>query len=405
MPQAPAAASLAERAKSVLMGNYGDRDLAIVRGRGARCWDQHGNEHLDFLAGIAVNNAGHCHPAVVEAIERQARELIHCSNAFLVEPQIELAERLVAKSGLAKAFFCNTGAEATEAAIKLARLRTRGTPGKSTVLCFENSFHGRTYGAMSATWSRKVREGFEPLAPGFEFARFNDLEHAASKFDDSICAVLVETIQGEGGIHVATPEFLAGLRALCDKHDALLITDEIQCGIARSGKAFAYQHGGVSPDLVPIAKALGGGLPIGALLAAGHCADVLVKGSHGSTFGGNPVACAAGLAACDLLFDDAFLAEVGRKGCMMWGAFEELKNEFPEWIEGVRGLGLMQGLVLRASGMDFPAIGRRHGLLFNCTADRVLRFLPPLVIDDADIAEMAEKLRACFREAGPPPAS
>ena len=401
MPSALAAQTLAERAAACLMGNYGERSLAIVRGRGARCWDADGAEYLDFLAGIAVNNLGHCHPAVAEAIERQARQLVHCSNSFLIEPQIELAERLLAETGLAKAFFCNSGAEATEAAIKLARYRTHGTPGRSTVLCFEASFHGRTYGAMSATWSKKVRTGFDPLAPGFVFARFNDLAHVDEAWDDSVCAVLVETIQGEGGVNPATPGFLAGLRERCTARDALLITDEIQCGMGRSGRAFAYQHGNVAPDLVPVAKALGGGLPIGALLAAKNCADVLVKGTHGSTFGGNPVACAAGIASCEILFDPEFLREVGRKGCMMWGVLDSIKAEFPDLVEGVRGMGLMQGLVLAKPGNDVPMIARRHGLLFNCTADRVLRFLPPLVVTDADIDEMGEKLRATLREAAP----
>jgi len=385
---------LAARAARVLMPNYGERTLAIVRGEGVRCWDADGGEYLDFLGGIAVNNVGHCHPAVVGAIRSQAERLIHCSNAFLIESQVELAERLCSCTGMDRAFFCNSGAEATEAAIKLARLWAAGSKGEGqrTVLCFEGSFHGRTYGAMSATWSKKVRTGFDPLAPGFRFARFNDLASVDDEWDETVCAVLVETIQGEGGIHAAAPGFLEGLRKRCDERGALLICDEIQCGMGRSGRAFAYEHSSVAPDLVPIAKGVGGGLPLGGLLARGDCAATLTKGSHGSTFGGNPVACAAGVAVCDIIFRDDFLASVGQRGCRLWGKLEGLRERFGDLVVEVRGMGLMIGLELNVPCMEVVGLARKRGLLINCTADRVLRFLPPLTISDADLDEMEAKL-------------
>ncbi len=392
--------SLAERAQNVLMPNYGQRSIAIVRGQGSRCWDADGKEYLDFLSGIAVNNLGHNHPAVVEAIHKQVDALCHCSNAFLIEPQIELAERLTAATGLAKAFFGNSGTEMTEAALKLARrwsLETKGA-GNDTVIAFENSFHGRTYGSMSATWSKKVRTGFGPLLPGFAFAKFNDLDSVDEVWTDQVCAVLVETVQGEGGVNPATEEFLKGLRERCTARGALLIVDEIQCGMSRTGRPMAYQHYGIEPDLVPVAKAVGGGLPLGALLARAEYADVLDLGSHGSTFGGNPVACAAGKAVCDILFQDDFLRSVGEKACKFWGKLEELKAEFPDLVESVRGKGLMLGLVLKVPGADAIPITRKNGLLFNCTAERVLRFVPPLTISDADIEEAAEKLRVSLKE-------
>ncbi len=384
--------SLAKTAAAVLMPNYGPRTLAVASGEGARCRDTDGREYLDFLGGIAVNSVGHCHPAVVAAIKAQADKLLHCSNVFLIEPQVRLAERLVAESGLAKAFFCNSGTEATEAAMKLSRrwgIGNRGE-GATTILTFEGSFHGRTWGAMSATWSKKVREGFGPLVPGYRFARFNDLLNVDQVWDDGICAVLVETVQGEGGVNAATPEFLAGLRERCTERGALLITDEIQCGMGRTGRSFAYQHSGVEPDLVPFAKAVGGGLPLGGLLAAESCCDVLQAGSHGTTFGGNPVACAAGLAVCDIVFDPQFQKRVGELGCRFWGGLEKLRDRFPAIVDHVRGLGLMIGCVLKVPGADLVGIGRRHGLLFNCTAEKVIRFLPPLIVTEADVDEALE---------------
>jgi len=400
MAVAAAADNLVQIASTAFMPNYGARSIVMERGAGARCWDAEGNEYLDFLGGIAVNNVGHCHPKVVEAIKAQAEKLIHCSNFFMVESQIRLAERLTREAGMAKAFFSNSGTEATEAAMKLARKWAIAAKGshRTTILCFEGSFHGRTWGAMSATWSKKVREGFGPLVSGYRFARFNDLPIIDQVWDDTVCAVLVETVQGEGGINVATPEFLQGLRRRCTERGALLICDEIQCGMGRTGKPFAFQHAGVEADVMPFAKAVGGGLPLGGILAAAPFADVLTQGSHGTTFGGNPVACAAGLAASEIVFDPATLGSVEEKGAKFRAGLAAMKKDFPDLVEGVRGLGLMVGCVLTAPCADLVAIGRKHGLLFNCTADRVIRFLPPLTIGDAEVDEALAKFGAAMKE-------
>lgn len=400
MTETISAKDLAELADKYLMPNYGSRATAIVEGEGTWCRDAEGREYLDFLGGIAVNNVGHRHPAVVEAIRLQSEKLLHCSNAFLIEPQIRLAERLCRQTRLARALFANSGTEATEAGIKLARRWSENThgPGHATVIAFRSSFHGRTYGAMSATWSPKVRKGFGPLVPGIRFADLNDLASVEAVWDDDVCAVLVETVQGEGGVIPCERDFLVGLRELCTERGALLISDEIQCGMGRTGYAMAYQSAEIEPDVLLIAKALGGGLPLGAVLAGPKVCDTLQPGSHGSTFGGNPVACAAGLAVCDIVFDADFLADVGRKGCAWWGILAAIQADFPELVEGIRGLGLMQGMVLKVAGADLPIIGRKHGLLFNCTADRVLRFLPPLTVTDEEMHEAGNRLRAAFEE-------
>ena len=400
MPENLTNSQLAQMAQQYLMPNYGPREIALARGEGARCWDADGKQYLDFLSGIAVNNLGHCHPHVVAAIREQAANLLHCSNFFLTEQQTLLGKRLAEQTGLAKVFFANTGTEATEAALKLARRRAHETkgPDHDTIIVFENSFHGRTWGAMSATASKKVREGFGPLVPGFKFARLNDIDSVKELWDDTVCAVMVETIQGEGGIRPCDRDFVRELRVLCDERDALLIMDEIQCGMGRSGRVFAYQHADIKPDLVPIAKGLGGGMPIGALIASEKAADVFQPGSHGTTFGGNPVACAAALAVCDIIFDDDFLQEVGRKGCKWWGSLEEIKKAHPDRISEIRGMGLMIGMEFNEPCKDILPIARRHGLIFNCTAEKVLRFLPPLTVADEELDEGAELLRAAINE-------
>ncbi len=396
----PDTTTLREKAERYLMPNYGTRDVVLVQGEGVRVRDSDGKEYLDFLGGIGVNNLGHCHPAVVGALKRQAEKLLHTSNAFLLQPQIELAERLCANLGMTKALFANSGAEVTEAAIKLARLWSRKKFGEDRhrIMVFKNSFHGRTFGALSATWSPKVREGFDPVLPGFVFAEFNDLMDVDEKWDDSICAVMMETVQGEGGVRPANSVFLRGLRQRCTEREAAMICDEVQCGMGRTGRRMAYQWAEVLPDIVPVAKALGGGVPIGALLARGEFADVFQKGSHGTTFGGNPLACAAALAATDILFEDGFLAEVGRKACCLWGLMESIIADFPEVCDHVRGVGLMQGLVLKVPALLLPAIARRHGLLVGVTAETVVRLLPPLIVSDEDLEEGAAKLRAALTE-------
>lgn len=378
------------------MPNYGSRDMALLHGAGCRVWDADGNEYLDFLAGIAVNNLGHCHPAVVRAIQRQAETLIHVANGVLIDSQVELAELLCRETGMDKAMFANSGAEVTEGAIKMARLWGREVAGgdRHKVMVFNGSFHGRTYGAMSATYSPKVRKGFEPFVPGFVFADLNDIADVDAKWDDQICAVMLETVQGEGGIRPATDTFLRELRQRCTDRKAAFICDEVQCGMGRSGRKMAYMFSGVEPDIVPVAKALGGGFPIGALLARGEFADIFTKGRHGTTFGGNPLACAAAVAASKELFREDLLREVGRKGCKLWGLLNKLIAEFPDLCDHVRGVGLMQGLVLKVNAMDLPAMARQHRIIINATAETVIRLLPPLIITDDEIQEGFEKLRA-----------
>jgi predicted acetylornithine/succinylornithine family transaminase len=399
---APAlAAEMKAMADRFLMPNYGSRDVTLVRGKGSWAWDANGREYLDFLSGIAVNNLGHCHPAVVEAMQQQAGELIHCANGVLIESQVRLAELLCTQLGMDKAMFANSGAEVTEGAIKLARMwsvEKFNRPSRYQIMVFKGSFHGRTYGAMSATWSPKVRKGFEPFTPGFVFAEFNDIADVKRLWSDDICAVMLETIQGEGGVRPATPEFLQALRALCTERDAVFVCDEVQCGMGRSGKRMAYEWSGVQPDLVPIAKALGGGFPISALIARGEFADVFTKGRHGTTFGGGPVACTAALAASRILFDPTFLSEVSRKGCKLWGMLEQIVRDMPALCDHVRGMGLMQGLVLKKSAMDFPVTARKHGLLSNGTAETVVRILPALTVTDEELEEGVRRLRSALEE-------
>ncbi|CAN5326286.1 acetylornithine transaminase [soil metagenome] len=391
---------LKARAEKVLMPNYGVRDVTLVRGKGSWVWDADGREYLDLVSGIAVNNLGHCHPAVVSAIQEQAAKIIHTANGVLIETQIELAEILTSQLGMDRAFFANSGTEVTEAAIKLARLwaHERFAPSKHKIMVFNGSFHGRTYGAMSATYSPKVRKGFEPFVPGFVFADFNSLDDVDAKWDDDICCVMLETVQGEGGVRPATADFLKGLRERCTTRQAVFVCDEVQCGMGRSGKRMAYQHGNVDPDIVPMAKALGGGFPIGGLLARGEFATVFTKGKHGTTFGGSPLACAAALASTKTIFNDDFLFSVGKKGCKLWGMLEDLVKEFPEICESVRGVGLMQGLVMKKNVMDFPAIGRKHGLLVNATAETVLRILPALTVSEEELTEGISRLRASLKD-------
>ncbi len=393
-------ARLRERANRVMMNTYGDREITIVRGEGAYAWDADGNRYLDFLAGIATNNLGHCHPAIVRAIGRQAETLMHTSNIHLNEPSIELAEALCAEAGMDKAFMCNTGAETAETAMKLARYWTfrQGGKPRTTILVFTGGFHGRTYGALTATHNPKFREGFEPLLPGVVFAEYNSLESVDKVWDDTVCCVMYEPIQGNSGVATATKEFQQGLRERCTRRNAMLVADEVQCGMGRTGKSFAFQHAGIEPDCVTVAKALGGGFPIGAVLARGEFADAFTKGSHGTTFGGNPLACAAGLAACGLLFDKALQAEVGRLGCKLWGRLQGILERHADLCDHIRGMGLMQGLVMKRPVLDMPRIAAKHGLLLTTAGNDVVRLVPPLILTEDQVNEGADRLAAAVDE-------
>ena len=385
---------------------YRPRRIVLDHGRQARVWDRDGREYVDFGAGIAVNALGHAHPALVSALTEQAGKLWHTSNVFVSEPPLRLAEELVAASRFAqRVFFCNSGAEANEAAVKLVRkwASAQGRPPeRRVILSFRGSFHGRTLAAVTATAQPKYHEGFEPLPPGFRYSDFNDLAGAqAAMAAGDVCAVLVEPVQGEGGVTPATPEFLQGLRDLCDRHGALLVFDEIQCGMGRTGHLFAAHGYGITPDVVTLAKALGSGFPIGAMLVGEKAADVMQFGAHGTTFGGNPLAAAVARAALRELSAPALLANVERQAQALREALAALDTEL-QLFDEIRGRGLMLGAQLREPhrGKAGEILDRciDHGLLLLQAGPDVLRFVPPLNISDGDIAEGLARLRAALRE-------
>lgn len=369
-----------------IMRTYGRIPLTLVRGQGVRVWNAEGKEYLDFVAGLAVCSLGHCHPAVVEAISTQAGTLMHVSNLYYIETQAKLARLLVENSCGDRVFFCNSGAEANEAAIKLARkyAKIRGAQDKYEIITALKSFHGRTLAAITATAQPKYQKGFEPLPEGFKYVPFNDLEALSKAITPHTCAVLLEPVQGEGGVNVSTQEYLAGVRELCNRHDALLIFDEVQCGLGRTGKFLAYQHYGVEPDIFTLAKALGGGFPIGAMVAKEEMAAAFSPGDHASTFGGNPLACAAGLAAMEYLLHEGVIENAARVGAYFKERLVQLSGRFP-FIREVRGLGLMLGVELSIEGKEIVGKCQERGLLINCVDGHILRFIPPLIITQADV--------------------
>lgn len=384
---------------------YRPRRIVLDHGKGARVWDRDGREYVDFGAGIAVNALGHAHPALVAALTEQAGKLWHTSNVFVSEPPLRLAEELVTASRFAqRVFFCNSGAEANEAAIKLARkwASSQGRePAQRGILTFRGSFHGRTLATVTAGAQPKYHEGFEPLPPGFIYSDFNDLSAAEAIIaTGNVCAVLVEPVQGEGGVTPATAEFLLGLRALCDRHGALLMFDEIQCGMGRMGHLFACHAYGVTPDVVTLAKALGSGFPIGAMLVGETAAQAMQFGAHGTTFGGNPLAAAVARAALHELQSPSLLANVTRQSLAIRDALAAIDAELGLFAE-IRGGGLMLGAQLREAhagkaGQILDACVE-HGLLLLQAGPDVLRFVPALNIDDADIAEGLARLRAALK--------
>ncbi|MDP9131167.1 MAG: aspartate aminotransferase family protein [Candidatus Binatota bacterium] len=364
---------------------YARTPLALAKGRGLKVWDADGKEYLDFLAGIAVNSFGHCHPAIVKAIKQQAQTLMHVSNLYHMQPQSELARELCRNSFADRVFFCNSGAEANEAAIKLARrygLEKLG--GKYEIISTHNSFHGRTLATLTATGQEKVRAGYDPLPAGFRQVPFNKLDAMEAAIDEKkTVAILIEPIQAEGGVIVPHETYMLGLREICDQRRILLIFDEVQTGMGRTGKLFGYENFGVKPDIMTLAKALGGGLPLGAMLAREDVANSFGPGSHASTFGGNPVACAAGLAVMQLLKSGAL------KNCVQMGKYfvkglEALKKRF-SFIRDIRGKGLLIGVELEIDGSKIAEACMLEGLLMNCTAAKVLRFVPPLTIKKSEI--------------------
>jgi predicted acetylornithine/succinylornithine family transaminase len=370
---------------SALLPVY-ERDLVLVRGKGARLFDAEGRAYLDFAAGIGVNGLGYGDAKVVAAIKRQASQLVHASNLFHTGPASELADRLASLAFPSKVFFCNSGTEAWEAAIKFAR--KIGKPqGRSRLLCFENAFHGRTLGALSTTWKAKYREPFEPLVPGVTFLPWNDLAAVEAALDGTVAAVMLEPVQGEGGIRPASPAFLQGLRGLTRDKGALLVLDEVQCGLGRTGKLFAYQHAGIEPDILTLAKPLGGGLPMGATLLREDLAPALAVGDHGSTFGGNPVAAAASLAVLDRLTAPGFLESVGKRGASLVRGLKKIARARKGTIAEIRGLGLMLGVELTQDATPVVKGLRERGVLATKAGDTVVRLLPPLVIKGGDVKE------------------
>ncbi|GIX30125.1 MAG: acetylornithine aminotransferase [Porticoccaceae bacterium] len=382
-----------------LMDTYGERPLTLVRGQGARLYDEAGREYLDALSGIAVCGLGHAHPEIAQAICEQASQLLHCSNLYRNPLQEELAARLCALTGLERAFFANSGAEANEAALKLARLfgHRRGvkTP---TVVVMEHAFHGRTLATLTATGNRKVQAGFEPLVAGFARAPFGDLEalERIAENNRNVVAVLVEPIQGEGGVRIPPPGYMAGLRALCDRQGWLLMLDEVQTGNGRTGSYYHYQQHGILPDVMTTAKGLGNGFPIGACLARGEAAELFKPGSHGSTFGGNPAACAAALAVLRILERDDLCRRAGRLGERLVAELRTHLGDLPGVVE-IRGSGLMIGIELDRPCAALVAEAAARGLLVNVTAERVIRLLPPLVLSEEECARLVERLTAAVR--------
>ena len=377
---------------SALLPVY-DRDLVIVSGKGSRLTDAAGRSFLDFAAGVGVNGLGYGDRKVVAAIKRQAARLIHASNLYHSEPGSALAQRLVSLAFPAKVFLCNSGAETVEAAIKFAR-RIGKPQGRSELVSFEGCFHGRTLGALSLTWKSAYREPFEPLVPGVRFCPWNDLASARDMIGPQTAAVFVEPVQGEGGVRPAQAEFLRGLAELSRERGALLVADEVQSGLGRTGKLFAYQHAGIEPDLLTLAKPLGGGLPLGAVLLREDLASALRVGDHGSTFGGNPVAAAAALAVLDRLGEDGFLESVAKKGAGLIKKLKGLARLHPAAIAEVRGLGLMIGVEFRGPAAEVLKALRERGVLATKAGDKVLRLLPPLSIRPAEIREFLAAFEA-----------
>jgi len=388
---------LKDAAATYLMQTYTRQPISIVRGRGTKVYDLEGREYVDFVGGIAVNALGHGHPDLVRAIQRQAAQLIHVSNLYYTEPQVQLAKFLVDHSFADRAFFCNSGAEANEAAIKLARRYAHAKYGaeRFEIITMTNSFHGRTLAMITATGQDKVQKGFEPLMPGFAYARFNDFAAIESMVGERTAAIMLEPVQGEGGVHVADREYLKQLRELCTQRDILLIFDEVQTGMGRTGTLFAYQQLGVEPDIMTLAKGLGGGVPIGACVAKDTVASAFQPGDHASTFGGNPLACAAGLAVCRTLLEGGVLEHAKRMGEYLAKGLSECKGR-QRIVREVRGIGLLQGMVLDTDAKTVVADCLVRGVLINAAGDHILRFVPPLVITQRDIDKLLETLTVIF---------
>ena len=390
---------LIEESEHYLMHTYSRFPLVLKKGRGIKVWSSDGKEYLDFVGGVATNILGHCHPKVVVSIQKQAQRLIHVSNYYHIEPQIRLAKMLVEHSFADKVFFCNSGAEANEAAIKLSRRYFKEHLGqnKFEIIAAVNSFHGRTFATLTATGQDKFKIGFDPLLPGITHAEFNNIEALKNAVTQETCAILLEPVQGESGVRLPDTDYFKQVRKLCDDNNVLLILDEVQTGMGRTGRLFAHENFGITPDIMTLAKGLGGGVPIGAMLATDKVAAAFQPGTHGSTFGGNPLVCAAAITTFEVLIEDGFILDQCRRmGKYFKKKLEDLKKDFPEIISEVRGMGLLIGMELFRDCAPVVKACMDRGVLINCTAGNVLRFMPPLIVTEKEIDHLVDILEQVF---------
>ena len=388
-----------ELSEKVVAFTYARFPIILVRGKGTRVWDMDGKEYLDFLAGLAVCNLGHCHPKVVRAIQDQAEKLIHVSNFYYIEPQIQLASLLCQHSFAGKVFFGNSGAEANEGAIKLARkyAKEKMQGDRYEIITMDRSFHGRTLATLTATAQEKYHKGYAPLVAGFKYVPFNDAEAVRKAIDPKTCAILIEPIQGEGGVNIPSEGYLKTLREICNENGLLLIFDEVQVGMGRTGKLFAYEHFGIEPDILTLAKSLAGGVPIGALLMKKEVAEIFKPGDHASTFGGNPLATAAGVAALTSLLEEGILENCRNVGDYFLTRLKGLQDKF-SFVREVRGKGLILGMELNMEGGPIVKEMMERGFLINCTMGNVLRFLPPLIVTKEEVDRLIEALEETMKK-------
>ncbi|MBT3367537.1 MAG: aspartate aminotransferase family protein [Nitrospina sp.] len=377
--------------KKHVAGTYGRYPIALVKGKGSKVWDKSGKQYIDFVSGLAVDNLGHCHPAVVSAIKKQAGKLIHVSNLYHIEPQSQLAEKLTSLSFADKVFFCNSGTEANEAAIKLARkfFFDQGKTQQTEIITMHNSFHGRTLGSLSATAQKKFHTGFKPLLPGFKYVPFNNLPATRKAITKKTCAIMVEPIQGEGGVNIPDPSYLKGLKKICQEHGILLIADEVQTGFGRTGKLFAYEVYKAKPDIMTLAKAMAGGVAIGAMAGTNRVMKSFVPGTHAATFGGNPLACSAALASLQVLTEKNFLSKANETATYFLQRLKEIDNPI---IKEARGIGMFLALELQKPGNDIVIDCMKQGFLINCIQQNILRFIPPLIITKKEIDSLVSVL-------------
>ena len=377
--------------KKHVAGTYGRYPIVLVKGKGSKVWDKSGKQYIDFVSGLAVDNLGHCHPAVVSAIKKQAGKLIHVSNLYHIEPQSQLAEKLTSLSFADKVFFCNSGTEANEAAIKLARkfFFDQGKTQQTEIITMHNSFHGRTLGSLSATAQKKFHTGFKPLLPGFKYVPFNNLPATRKAITKKTCAIMVEPIQGEGGVNIPDPSYLKGLKKICQEHGILLIADEVQTGFGRTGKLFAYEVYKAKPDIMTLAKAMAGGVAIGAMAGTNRVMKSFVPGTHAATFGGNPLACSAALASLQVLTEKNFLSKANETATYFLQRLKEIDNPI---IKEARGIGMFLALELQKPGNDIVIDCMKQGFLINCIQQNILRFIPPLIITKKEIDSLVSVL-------------